>query len=65
MEGDAFKLRYGFDKPAPDAALVTSCKIGGRANKAGQALMALGYSRVQIYSGSFNDWQSKGGQVEK
>ena len=65
MDEAAFKSRYGLEKPAQDASLVTSCKVGGRAAKAGQALTALGYSGVQVYSGSFTDWQSKGGPVEK
>lgn len=65
MDEAAFKSRYRLEKPAQDALLVTSCKIGGRAAKAGQALSALGYSSVQVYSGSFTDWQNKGGPVEK
>ena len=65
MDEAAFKSRFGFEKPAQDSPLVTHCKIGGRACKAGQALKDLGFSNVQVYSGSFNDWLAKGGDVRK
>ena len=65
MEQAAFKSRYGFDKPSSDSAIVTSCKIGGRAAKAGQMLTSAGFTNVRIYSGSFNDWMAKNGTIEK
>ena len=64
MDQAAFKSRYGFDIK-PDSAIVTSCKIGGRAAKAAQMLTGAGFTNVRIYSGSFNDWMAKNGTIEK
>ncbi len=63
MDEAAFKEKYGFDKPAKDAAIVTHCLKGGRAAKGADAMTNLGYSNVKVYAGSFTDWKEKGGEV--
>ena len=64
LDAEGFKSKYGFDKPAQDAAIVTHCLKGGRAAKAKEALDSQGFSNVQVYSGSFTDWKAQGGDIE-
>ena len=64
LSDEEFKSKYGFDKPAKDAAIVTSCKIGGRAAKGGTMLENLGFTNVKVYGGSFTDWQKNNGPTE-
>ena len=64
MENEAFKAKYGFDKPAQDQSIVTHCKMGGRAAKGMDALKELGYQNAQVYPGSMNDWKANGGDIE-
>ena len=64
MDDASFKAKYGFDKPAKGAPIVTSCHVGGRANKAKQGLEEQGYTDVKVYSGSFTDWKASGGEIE-
>ena len=64
MDDASFKDKYGFDKPTKGAPIVTSCHIGGRANKAKQGLEEQGYTDVKVYSGSFTDWKASGGEIE-
>merc|ERR1711899_92112 len=64
MDDASFKAKYGFEKPTKGAPIVTSCHIGGRANKAKQGLEEQGYTDVKVYSGSFTDWKASGGEIE-
>lgn len=65
LDDAAFKDKYGFDKPAKEAAVVVHCLKGGRAAKAKEAMDGQGYTNVQVYAGSFTDWQAQGGEIEK
>ena len=65
LDANAFEAKYGFPKPGADASLVTQCMIGGRATKAAAILREMGYSKVNVFAGSFKDWVAKGGAVEK
>lgn len=51
-----FKAKYGRDKPKADQEVVFHCKMGGRAGRAAESAMGLGYKNVKNYKGSFNDW---------
>ena len=40
----------------------TPCRLGGRAVKARDALLGLGFLQTKAYVGSFQDWQGRGGE---
>lgn len=65
MDENAFKNRYGFEKPGPDDPLVVCCKTGVRSKTACDLLQANGFKRHRIYRGSFSEWEEKGGEVIK
>ena len=64
MDDTSFKAKYGFDKPAKEAPIVTHCMVGGRSSKAMKGLENQGYTNVQSYAGSFKDWKANGGDIE-
>lgn len=49
---------------APDTAIVTYCKAGGRAERAAEILLAAGYSNVRAMQGGFEDWRAAGYPTE-
>ena len=51
-------------KPTKENSIVTTCLVGGRANKAKIGLEEQGYKNVKVYPGSFTDWKASGGDVE-
>ncbi|KAH8417982.1 hypothetical protein KR222_009792 [Zaprionus bogoriensis] len=57
----AFKSKYGRDKPKPDTEIVFHCKIGKRSLKAAEAAAALGFKNVKNYEGSWLDWAEREG----
>jgi len=57
-----FKSKFGIDKPTPDTALIFSCKLGGRARKAYESALELGYDKASFYKGSWTDWAEKSKQ---
>lgn len=59
-----FASQLGFNKPALDEPIVVTCLAGVRARTAQLALMAVGYSNVRVYVGSFEDWLEQGGKVD-
>ncbi|CAG0920872.1 unnamed protein product [Notodromas monacha] len=60
---DQFRQLYGFPKPKKNSKIVTSCLKGIRAANAAEILTRSGYTNVNIYKGSFDDWKNKGGDV--
>ena len=62
---DKFRDKYGICKPSKETSFITSCKIGGRATKMRDKLNEMGYTLVLAYTGSFTEWEKKGGIVEK
>lgn len=61
-----FEAKYDFKRPQPtetDKLIVMSCKAGPRAKQAASKMASNGYDHLAIYSGSFNDWEAKGGKV--
>ena len=64
LDANSFEAKYSFPKPDTDAVLVTQCQLGGRAGKAAAILREMGYTRVDVYTGSFKDWVAKGGAVK-
>lgn len=57
-----FKEKFGRDKPKVDEEVVFHCKMGGRAGKAADTAITLGYKNVKNYKGSFNDWLDREGK---
>merc|ERR1719234_2859206 len=53
-----FTETFGIGKPGMADLIITSCKVGGRAAK-------MRDTGVQAYQGSFAEWESRGGLVEK
>lgn len=60
-----FEAKYGMAKPGKGKEIVSSCKMGGRASKAKEKLLEMGYTNVLVYAGSFLDWEKNGGKIEK
>ena len=58
LSNEEFKQKYGFDKPAKNKGVLVYCKLGMRAQCAGEALQQLGYSHILHYSG-VADWYGK------
>lgn len=68
MTTSEFKEKYGFDKPTKGKHYSTYCKMGGRALRAAEALVAsemVDKDKVSVYKGSFTDWTAKQGELEK
>ena len=65
LPGEKFRDKYGISKPTKDTSFITSCKIGGRATKMRDKLNEMGFTLVKAYTGSFTEWEKKGGEVEK
>lgn len=51
-----FKGRFGRDKPTDDTAIIFSCKLGGRATKAAEIAIALGFENSRVFKGSWTEW---------
>ena len=60
-----FKSKYGVDMPPKGFTIVIYCTSGVRASKAARYLKDFGYSNLNVYLGSFNDWLANGGTVVK
>ncbi|CDO93032.1 unnamed protein product [Kluyveromyces dobzhanskii CBS 2104] len=56
-----FESKFGFAKPSKDEELVFFCAAGRRAQGAKSKAIEEGYTNTSIYSGSTNDWVSRGG----
>lgn len=56
LPDDEFKTRFGRDKPAIDTEIIFSCKLGGRASKAAEVAIDLGFTNSKVYKGSWAEW---------
>ncbi|XP_043231261.1 rhodanese domain-containing protein CG4456-like [Amphibalanus amphitrite] len=65
LSPEEFQNKYGFVQPSQSDALIVHCNRGGRAARAATQLTESGFSNVRLYQGSFNDWVSNGGPLEK
>ncbi|KYK59699.1 Rhodanese domain protein [Drechmeria coniospora] len=65
LSDDDFQDMYGFDRPPRDATLLFYCKAGVRARSAAALAKHAGWNKVGEYPGSWLDWESQGGPVEK
>ena len=60
-----FEERFGYRRPAKDARIVTYCRAGVRCHIAAQVAKQAGFTDVNEYPGSFNDWMAGNGQIER
>ncbi|EDW81203.1 uncharacterized protein Dwil_GK11151 [Drosophila willistoni] len=58
---EAFKSKYGRDKPQPNTEIIFHCKIGKRSLKAAETAASLGFKNVKNYEGSWTDWAEREG----
>ncbi|XP_064109264.1 rhodanese domain-containing protein CG4456-like isoform X1 [Macrobrachium nipponense] len=65
LDPDSFRARFGFPKPNFEDDVVVCCRTGVRSKTACDLLEAKGYKRHRLYSGSFSEWEEKGGNVVK
>jgi len=57
LPDDQFKDTYHFEKPDKSKTILVYCKMGMRAQNAGETLQRLGYDNILHYSG-VADWYS-------
>lgn len=62
---EEFEDRFGIDKPGTSKEVVFFCKAGVRSSAAAKLASQSGYDKVGEYRGSWLDWTSNGGQVQK
>lgn len=65
LQSSEFNRKYCIEKPEESDDFVISCRSGKRASTAFSKLQPLGYKNASVYIGSFQDWQQKGGPIEK
>lgn len=53
---EEFKQKYARDKPSLASPIVFYCRSGRRSQHASELAVALGYTNVKNYKGSWNDW---------
>lgn len=53
---DEFRKKYAREKPDFNSFLIFHCVEGGRAQKAAEQAIRIGYKNVKLYKGSWNDW---------
>lgn len=56
LPDDEFKERFGRDKPTNETEIIFSCKLGGRATKAAETAINLGFENSKIFKGSWTEW---------
>ncbi len=62
-----FFAKFGFDKPDKNQAqsIILYCTSGVRARRGQKIFQKFGFNGVRVYEGSFSDWASKGGDIER
>lgn len=56
LPDDEFKTRFDRDKPSNETEIIFSCKLGGRAAKAAEVAVSLGFENSKVYKGSWTEW---------
>ncbi|XP_049298143.1 rhodanese domain-containing protein CG4456-like [Anopheles funestus] len=62
LTNEAFKAKFGRDKPSPSTEVIFHCKMGGRAQKATDLASSLGFINARNYKGSWTEWTAKQGK---
>ncbi|XP_073820326.1 rhodanese domain-containing protein CG4456-like [Musca autumnalis] len=53
---EEFKQKYSREKPALDSPIIFYCRSGRRSQVAAETAVALGYTNIMNYKGSWLDW---------
>lgn len=61
IDKDAFKAKYGREKPAKNSEIIFHCKIGKRSQHAAELAKTLGFQNTKNYLGSWMEWAEKEG----
>uniref|UniRef100_A0AAG5CZW0 Rhodanese domain-containing protein n=1 Tax=Anopheles atroparvus TaxID=41427 RepID=A0AAG5CZW0_ANOAO len=59
LDDAQFKDKFGRSKPTRDADIIFHCGKGGRAQKATDLALTLGYRNARTYKGSYMEWAVK------
>ncbi|PQE23262.1 rhodanese-like domain-containing protein [Rutstroemia sp. NJR-2017a BVV2] len=62
---EEFEERYGFERPKKDEEVIFYCKSGVRSRGAAEIVRSEGWRKVGEFEGSWLEWESKGGEIEK
>ncbi|XP_052894554.1 rhodanese domain-containing protein CG4456 isoform X2 [Anopheles moucheti] len=62
LADEAFKTKFGRDKPSSSTEVIFHCKMGGRAQKATDLASSLGFTNARNYKGSWTEWAAKQGK---
>ncbi|RKU47213.1 hypothetical protein DL546_008253 [Coniochaeta pulveracea] len=65
ISSEEFEDRFGFPRPDKDSEVVFYCKSGVRSRGAAGIAKDAGWKKVGEYPGSWMDWFSNGGKVER
>ncbi|TDZ65173.1 Thiosulfate sulfurtransferase RDL2 [Colletotrichum trifolii] len=65
MTDEDFEDRFGFARPPKETELVFYCKAGVRSRALATLARDAGWTEVGEYPGSWLDWVSNGGEVER
>ncbi|KAH8774828.1 rhodanese domain-containing protein [Hyaloscypha finlandica] len=64
ISAEEFEDRMGFERPGKEKEVVFYCKAGVRSATAAELARQAGWERVGEYSGSWLDWEKRGGEKE-
>jgi len=64
ISAEEFEDRMGFERPAKDKEVVFYCRAGVRSRAAAELASQAGWEKVGEYSGSWLDWEKRGGEKE-
>jgi rhodanese-related sulfurtransferase len=56
LDNTTFQHKYGFSRPTLDDRIVLYCRSGAKSGSAADHLQKLGYTNVENYKGSANEW---------
>jgi len=65
VSAEEFEQRHDIARPARDSEVLFYCKAGVRSRAAAGLAADAGWTKVGEYPGSWDDWVSKGGKVER
>ncbi|PMD23193.1 Rhodanese-like protein [Hyaloscypha hepaticicola] len=64
ISAEEFEDRMGFERPGKEKEVVFYCKAGVRSRAAAELARQAGWEKVGEYSGSWMDWEKRGGEKE-
>ncbi|KAI9264424.1 Rhodanese-like domain-containing protein [Sporodiniella umbellata] len=59
LSNEDFKETYGFDKPSHDVKMIPYCLKGVRSALAAEHLSSIGFTNIENYVGSYDDYLKK------